>query len=225
MGLFKHNKDKSDAPSTLHKDAPGSGSNVDSTTGSGSRGMAPATTGVGLGSNNLSSSNNAYNPTGPASTDYAQDAGNQRYDPQQGGNTLQDPNVAGRGAHHNLRNDRQIDPAVSGGAYDTQQQQLEDERNFGRSNTDGGHYPKPTHHHESHHHGTGGNNSGNSSHVGTEALAESRLAKERELQAINSQTQELQEAERLEQEARMHRARAVEFGAHPDNKHLGGIVP
>lgn len=47
----------------------------------------------------------------------------------------------------------------------------------------------------------------------------------REARGLKVQSQELAEAERLEQEAGMRRERAVAHGAHPDNRHVGGIPP
>jgi len=49
------------------------------------------------------------------------------------------------------------------------------------------------------------------------------MQKEMEAKALKSQSNELAEAERLEQEALARRERAVAHGAHPDNRHLGGI--
>jgi hypothetical protein len=49
--------------------------------------------------------------------------------------------------------------------------------------------------------------------------------KQREAYALNMQSAELAEAERLEEEARTRRERAVQHGAHPNHGHLGGIVP
>ena len=81
--------------------------------------------------------------------------------------------------------------------------------------------------------------------VGSAALREQAMLRDREAQNIKAQSQELAEAERLEQKAREHRERAVAQGtshtpassfmkrdesdtppgAHPVNKHLGGQPP
>jgi len=61
--------------------------------------------------------------------------------------------------------------------------------------------------------------------IGSQALKQKGLQKEAEAQNYKVQGSELQEAERLEREAKMRRERAVAHGAHPDNKHLGGINP
>ncbi|KAJ7436737.1 hypothetical protein FB451DRAFT_1417257 [Mycena latifolia] len=61
--------------------------------------------------------------------------------------------------------------------------------------------------------------------VGSKSLKEKGIQKEREAQGLKVQSQELAEAERLEREAGLRRERAVAHGAHPDNKHVGGVVP
>ncbi|KAK7685206.1 hypothetical protein QCA50_011569 [Cerrena zonata] len=57
--------------------------------------------------------------------------------------------------------------------------------------------------------------------VGSAALKEQALLKEREAEVLSAQSQALAEAERLEQAAMEHRERAVADGAHPANKELG----
>ncbi|KAE9392576.1 hypothetical protein BT96DRAFT_944539 [Gymnopus androsaceus JB14] len=59
--------------------------------------------------------------------------------------------------------------------------------------------------------------------VGSNAVKAKVMQKEMEAKALKSQSNELAEAERLEQEALARRERAVAHGAHPDNRHLGGI--
>ncbi|KAJ7149615.1 hypothetical protein C8R46DRAFT_1309493 [Mycena filopes] len=59
--------------------------------------------------------------------------------------------------------------------------------------------------------------------VGSKTLQAKGLEKEREAQAMKVQSGELAEAERLEQEAGQRRERAVAHGAHPDNRHVGGM--
>ena len=59
--------------------------------------------------------------------------------------------------------------------------------------------------------------------VGSQALKERGLQKEQEASAFKMQSAEIAEAERLEKEALMRRERAVAHGAHPDNRHLGGL--
>ncbi|KAJ6582969.1 hypothetical protein DFH09DRAFT_1360264 [Mycena vulgaris] len=61
--------------------------------------------------------------------------------------------------------------------------------------------------------------------VGSKTLKAKGIAKEQEARGLKVQSQELAEAERLEQEAGMRRERAVAHGAHPDNRHVGGVVP
>ncbi|KAH9948655.1 hypothetical protein B0H21DRAFT_707598 [Amylocystis lapponica] len=58
--------------------------------------------------------------------------------------------------------------------------------------------------------------------VGSQALKNKGIQKEQEAGAIQAQGSEIEEAERLEQEALVRREHAVAHGAHPDNKHLGG---
>ncbi|KZT71865.1 hypothetical protein DAEQUDRAFT_75984 [Daedalea quercina L-15889] len=57
--------------------------------------------------------------------------------------------------------------------------------------------------------------------VGARAVRNQAGEKEQEVNAIKGQSVELQEAERLEREAKMHRDRAVAAGAHPANQRLG----
>ncbi|KAI0654393.1 hypothetical protein C8Q70DRAFT_1047996 [Cubamyces menziesii] len=59
--------------------------------------------------------------------------------------------------------------------------------------------------------------------VGSQALKERGFQKEQEASAFKMQSAEIAEAERLEKEALMRRERAVAHGAHPDNRHLGGL--
>ncbi|KAI0760317.1 hypothetical protein C8Q74DRAFT_1372214 [Fomes fomentarius] len=59
--------------------------------------------------------------------------------------------------------------------------------------------------------------------VGSQALKEKGIQKEQEASAFTQQSAEIAEAERLEKEALMRRERAVAHGAHPDNRHLGGL--
>ncbi|KAJ6614586.1 hypothetical protein B0H10DRAFT_2221150 [Mycena sp. CBHHK59/15] len=61
------------------------------------------------------------------------------------------------------------------------------------------------------------------SFVGSNALKAKGMQKEREAHGLIIQSQELAEAERLEHEAGLRRQRAVAHGAHPDNRHLGGV--
>ncbi|TCD71910.1 hypothetical protein EIP91_000042 [Steccherinum ochraceum] len=59
--------------------------------------------------------------------------------------------------------------------------------------------------------------------VGSQALKSKGMQKEQEAQAFKHQSAEIAEAERLEKEALLRRERAVQHGAHPSNKPLGGI--
>ncbi|KAJ3726602.1 hypothetical protein C8R42DRAFT_657146 [Lentinula raphanica] len=59
--------------------------------------------------------------------------------------------------------------------------------------------------------------------VGSNALKAKGMQKEMEANALKTQSSELAEAERLEREAVMRRERAVAHGAHPENRHLGGV--
>ncbi len=59
--------------------------------------------------------------------------------------------------------------------------------------------------------------------VGSQALKEKGFQKEQEAGAFKQQSAEIAEAEKLEKEALMRRERAVAHGAHPDNRHLGGL--
>jgi len=58
--------------------------------------------------------------------------------------------------------------------------------------------------------------------VGSQALKAKGMQKEQEAQAFQAQSSEIAEAERLEKEAMLRRERAVQHGAHPSNKALGG---
>ncbi|KAJ7027098.1 hypothetical protein C8F04DRAFT_1123449 [Mycena alexandri] len=78
------------------------------------------------------------------------------------------------------------------------------------------------------HHGGGGAMTGKIEQkvgalVGSNALKAKGMQKEQEAHAIKVQSQELAEAERLEREAGLRRERAVAHGAHPDNRHVGGM--
>ncbi|KAJ6472835.1 hypothetical protein C8R47DRAFT_720292 [Mycena vitilis] len=59
--------------------------------------------------------------------------------------------------------------------------------------------------------------------VGSQSLKAQGMQKEQEARGLKIQSQELAEAERLEKEAAMRRERAVAHGAHPDNRHVGGM--
>ncbi|KAH9852201.1 hypothetical protein C2E23DRAFT_731258 [Lenzites betulinus] len=59
--------------------------------------------------------------------------------------------------------------------------------------------------------------------VGSQALKEKGYQKQQEAGAFKMQSAEIAEAERLEKEALMRRERAVAHGAHPGNRHLGGL--
>ncbi|KAJ3810189.1 hypothetical protein F5876DRAFT_77024 [Lentinula aff. lateritia] len=59
--------------------------------------------------------------------------------------------------------------------------------------------------------------------VGSNALKAKGMQKEMEANALKTQSSELAEAERLEREALLRRERAVAHGAHPENRHLGGV--
>ncbi|KAJ7269609.1 hypothetical protein C8J57DRAFT_1716675 [Mycena rebaudengoi] len=59
--------------------------------------------------------------------------------------------------------------------------------------------------------------------VGSSSLKAKGLQKEEEARGLKIQSQELAEAERLESQAALRRERAVAHGAHPDNRHVGGI--
>ncbi|KAI0266503.1 hypothetical protein BC834DRAFT_132137 [Gloeopeniophorella convolvens] len=59
--------------------------------------------------------------------------------------------------------------------------------------------------------------------VGSNALKARGAEKEQEANAFKDQSREIAEAERLEREAMIRRERAVAHGAHPDNRHLGGL--
>ncbi|KAJ3487803.1 hypothetical protein NLI96_g3296 [Meripilus lineatus] len=58
--------------------------------------------------------------------------------------------------------------------------------------------------------------------VGSQALKAKGIQKEQEASAFKAQSAEIAEAERLEKEAMLRRERAVQHGAHPRNKALGG---
>jgi len=60
--------------------------------------------------------------------------------------------------------------------------------------------------------------------VGSQQLKAKGVQKEQEAAAINQQGDLLAEAERHEKDAVLIRERAVQHGAHPDNRHLGGIA-
>jgi len=60
--------------------------------------------------------------------------------------------------------------------------------------------------------------------VGSQALKNKGMQKEQESQAFKAQSAEIGEAERLEREAMLRRERAVQHGAHPENKQLGGAM-
>ncbi|KAJ7077603.1 hypothetical protein C8R44DRAFT_863222 [Mycena epipterygia] len=72
-------------------------------------------------------------------------------------------------------------------------------------------------------HQPGGGGGGATAGVGSKSLRAKGIEMEQEARGLKIQSQELAEAERLEQEAGMRRARAVEHGAHPDNRHVGGV--
>lgn len=57
--------------------------------------------------------------------------------------------------------------------------------------------------------------------IGSHSLKAKGLQKQQEADALNRQTAELSEAERLENEARIRRERAVAHGAHPQNLNQG----
>jgi len=57
--------------------------------------------------------------------------------------------------------------------------------------------------------------------LGSSSIRSQGLQKEQEAKAARVQAAELAEAERLEHEASIRRERAVNHGAHPDNRHLG----
>jgi len=59
--------------------------------------------------------------------------------------------------------------------------------------------------------------------VGSKSLKAKGIQKEQEARGLKIQSQELAEAERLEHEAGLRRERAVAHGAHPDNRHVGGL--
>ncbi|KAJ7800356.1 hypothetical protein B0H14DRAFT_1692402 [Mycena olivaceomarginata] len=59
--------------------------------------------------------------------------------------------------------------------------------------------------------------------VGSKSLKAKGIQKEQEARGLKIQSQELAEAERLEHEAGIRRERAVAHGAHPDNRHVGGL--
>jgi len=86
----------------------------------------------------------------------------------------------------------------------------------------------PTSHMNNTHHSGGGSRViGKVEHVvgslvGSHALKAKGMQKEQEAQAFQAQSTEIAEAERLEQEAMLRRERAVQLGAHPSNKPLGG---
>ncbi|KAJ7585074.1 hypothetical protein C8J56DRAFT_1027502 [Mycena floridula] len=57
--------------------------------------------------------------------------------------------------------------------------------------------------------------------LGSSSIRQQGLKQEQEAKAARIQGAELAEAERLEREALMRREKAVNHGAHPDNRHLG----
>ncbi|KAJ7034444.1 hypothetical protein C8F04DRAFT_956433 [Mycena alexandri] len=59
--------------------------------------------------------------------------------------------------------------------------------------------------------------------LGSSSLQAKGLQKEQEAQGFKVQSQELAQAEELEREAGLRRERAVAHGAHPDNRHVGGL--
>ncbi|KAJ7185824.1 hypothetical protein C8R46DRAFT_1288968 [Mycena filopes] len=59
--------------------------------------------------------------------------------------------------------------------------------------------------------------------VGSKSLKAKGIQKEQAAHGFKVQGEELAEAERLEQEAGMRRERAVAHGAHPENRHVGGM--
>jgi len=59
--------------------------------------------------------------------------------------------------------------------------------------------------------------------VGSKSLKAKGIQKEQEARGLKIQSQELAEAEKLEHEAGLRRERAVAHGAHPDNRHVGGL--
>ncbi|KAJ7911678.1 hypothetical protein B0H13DRAFT_2480538 [Mycena leptocephala] len=61
--------------------------------------------------------------------------------------------------------------------------------------------------------------------TGSKELQAKALQMEQEAQGMKVQSQDLAQAERLEHEAYARRQRAVEHGAHPDNRHVGGAAP
>jgi hypothetical protein len=58
-----------------------------------------------------------------------------------------------------------------------------------------------------------------------EDRADAPLPANREAAAMKMQNAHITEAERLEQQASAHRERAVVGGAHPDQRHVGGVRP
>ncbi|KAF8162471.1 hypothetical protein K438DRAFT_1775904 [Mycena galopus ATCC 62051] len=71
--------------------------------------------------------------------------------------------------------------------------------------------------------GTGTKTQNQGNIVGSKSLQAQGLQMEQEARGMKIQSQELAEAERLEQEAARRRERAVAHGAHPDNRHVGGL--
>ncbi|KAL4242960.1 hypothetical protein ABKN59_011179 [Abortiporus biennis] len=126
------------------------------------------------------------------------------------------PSNQGQGQHfHN----QSADP------YQTQPQTAQTQ---GGLNQNDPNYIPPTNHFGS---GSGGGSSmtGKMEHtigslVGSQNLKAKGIQKEQEAAAFKAQSTEIAEAERLEREAMLRRERAVQHGAHPDNKRLGGIL-
>ncbi|KAJ7665958.1 hypothetical protein DFH06DRAFT_1295167 [Mycena polygramma] len=101
---------------------------------------------------------------------------------------------------------------------------------MGAGNGAGGIPPAGTLNHGNQGGGSGKSMTGKIEHVvgsvvGSKSLKEKGILKEQEARGLKIQSQELAEAERLEQEAGMRRERAVAHGAHPDNRHVGGMGP
>ncbi|KAJ7660853.1 hypothetical protein DFH06DRAFT_1129897 [Mycena polygramma] len=70
-----------------------------------------------------------------------------------------------------------------------------------------------------------GTGTGAGTGVGHANLQAKGLEKEQEAKGLKIQSHEMAEAERLEHEAGIRRERAVAHGAHPDNRHVGGMGP
>ncbi|KAH9940311.1 hypothetical protein B0H21DRAFT_579270 [Amylocystis lapponica] len=132
---------------------------------------------------------------------------------------------AGAGAHHGHgHHDRNAPLPPTGSAGYTDQR-------YGTHNTGADHATNPNVPPASHLNdgqGAGGRRfEGKTEHalgslVGSQALKNKGMQKEHEAGAFKAQSDEIAEAERLEQEALVRRERAVAHGAHPDNGYLGG---